>query len=141
AVVFLRWRCQLVLRMAVFGVSRNRCDRREASLVATAPSQTISIVTGLVLAHEYAGGDHAPKIHAGLGVDRAIIGINRRIKIDLGLGDMQKAPWLALYAVARFQARKHIVGRRKNVSRAPRRRPQCAKGLNQSQWGSLSCVF
>ena len=74
AVVFLRRRRQLVLADAVFGVSRDRRDRREAGLDVTAPSQAVGVVAGLVVAHERAGGDHAAKILARLGVDRVVIG-------------------------------------------------------------------
>ena len=55
AVVFLHRRRQLVLADAVFGVSRDRRDRREAGLDATAPSQAVGVVAGLVVAHERAG--------------------------------------------------------------------------------------
>ena len=138
AVVFLHRRRQLVLADAVLGVSRNRRDRREAGLDAAAPGQAVGVVAGLVVAHERAVGDHAAKILAGLGVDGAVVRVDRRIEIDLGLGDVQKAPRLAFRAIARFRARKHVVRRRKNVRRASRRRPQRAKGLYQGQWGSLS---
>ena len=134
AVVFLRRRRQLVLADAVLGIGRNRRDRGEAGLDAIAPGQPVGVIAGLVVAHEHAGGDHAPKILGGLGVDRAVMRIDRRIEIDLGLGDVQKAPRLALRAIARFRARKHVVGRRQNVRRAPRRRPQRAKGFDQGQW-------
>ena len=46
---------------------------------------------------------------------------------------MQKAPWLALGALARFRAGEHVIGRRQNFGGASRRRPQRAKGFYQGQ--------
>ena len=138
AVVFLHRRRQLVLADAVLGVSGDRGDRREAGLDATLPSQAVGVVARLVVAHEHALGDHAAKVLARLGVDGVVVGIDGRIEIDLGLRDVQKAPRLALGAIARLRARQHVVRRSENLRRASRRRPQSAKGLYQSQWGSLS---
>ena len=133
AVVFLGRRGVLVLADAILRISGDRGHRREAGLDVTAPGQPVDVVAGLVVAHEHAGGDHAPQILRRLGVDRAVIGIGRRIEIDLRLGDVQKAPRLAGGALARLGAGEHVIGRRQNLGGASRRRPQRAKGFYQGQ--------
>src|SRR5439155_130928 len=55
------------------------------------------------------------------------------IEVDLGLGDVQEAPWLAMGALARFRAREHVVGWGDNLGRAALRGAKCAKRADQRQ--------
>ena len=137
AVVLLGRRRVLVLADAILRVSGDRGDRREAGFDVAAPGQPVDVVAGLVVANENAGGDHAAQIFRRLGIDRAGIGIGRGIEVDLGLGDVEKAPRLAGGALARLGAGQHVIGRRQNLGGASRRRPQRAKGLYQGQVESL----
>ena len=122
AIVLLGERRQFMLADAVCGIGGDRRNRRETRLDVAVPSQAVDIVTGLVVTEQHAGGDHVPQILGGLGVDHAIVGVDCRRKIDLCLGNVQKAPRLALGALARFRAGENVVGRRENFGRAPRRR-------------------
>ena len=133
AIVFLGNRRQFVLADAIAGVGADRRHRGEAGLDVTAPGQPVDIVTGLVVAPEHAGADHALQILGGLGVDRVVVRIDRRIEVDLRLGDVQETPRLALGALVRLGARQHVIGRRQNFGGAPWRRPQRAEGLYQAQ--------
>ena len=136
AVVFLHRRRQLVLADAVLGVGAERGHRGEAGLDAVAPRQPVDVVAGRLVAHEHAGVDHAPKIFAGLRVDRGVMKIDRRIEVDLRLGDVQKAPRLSFGAFAGLCAGQHVIGRRKDLRPAPEGGPQGAKGFDQGQRGS-----
>ena len=135
AVVFLRRRRMLVPADAVFGVGGKRSDRRQAGLdllfTLVLPGQPVGVVEGPFVAPEYAGHNHVLQILGGLRVHCAVIGIDRGIEVDLGLGDMEKAPWPGLGAHARFRARQHVIGRRENFRGAAGRRPQRAEGLYQ----------
>ena len=137
AIVFLGDRRQFVLADAIAGVSGDRRHRGKAGLHMTAPSQPVHIVTRLVVAAQDAGADHALQILGGFGIDRGVIGIDRRGQVDLRFGDVQEAPRPAFDTLARLGAGQHIVGRRQNFAGASRRRPQRAKGLYQGQVGAL----
>ena len=73
---------------------------------------------------------------AGLRVNRGVIRVDRRIEVDLRLGDVQKAPRLSFDAFARLGAGQHVIGRREDLGRAPGGGPQGAKGFDQGQRGS-----
>ena len=78
-------------------------------------------------------GDHAAEVLGRLGIDRVVMGIDRRVEVDLRLGDMQEAPGLGRSPRTRLLARQDVVGRGKNFRGARRRRAQRAKGLDQGQ--------
>ena len=126
---------QLVFANTVLRVSCNRRHRRKAGLHMAAPGQPIHVVARLVVAHEHAGDDHALQIFARFGIDRRIVGIDRRRQVDLCLGDVQKAPGLAADALTRLGAGQDVVGWGQNFGGASRRRPQCAKGLYEGHCG------
>src|SRR5262249_49493408 len=92
AVVFLDRGRVLVLANAVAGVIGERGDRREPGLLAVAAGQAVDVVTGLGVADQHAGRDHAAEILGGLGIDRTIVGVYAGIEVDLGLGDVEEAP-------------------------------------------------
>ena len=122
-IVFLGKRRQFMLADAVLGIGGNRSDRSEAGFHMTVPGEPVDVVARLVVALQHAGRDRALQILGGLGIDRAVIGVDGRRQIDLRLGDMQETPRLARGALARFGARENVIGRRENFSRATRRRP------------------
>jgi hypothetical protein len=134
AVVFLHRRGQLVFADAVAGVIGERGDAGEARLRAVAPGQPVDVIARYCVAHQHAGVDHALEVIGRLGVDRVIVGADRRIEIDFGLGDMQKAPRLALGVLARFRAGEHVVGWRQNFGGALGHGTQGAKRLNERQF-------
>ena len=136
AVVFLGRRRVLVPADAIAGVVGERCDRCKPGRNVAAPGHPIDVVAGLGVADQHAGGDHGFKVLGGLGIDRGIVGVGRRIEIDLRLGDVQKTPRLALGALARLSAREHVIGRGQNFGGASRRRPQRAEGFYQGHWVS-----
>ena len=133
AVVLLQRRGQLVLAHAVRRVVGERGDAGEPGLHAVAPGQPVDVVAGLGVAHEHAGRDHAGEVLGRLGVDGAVIRVDRRIEVDLGLGDVQEAPRLALGALARLRAREHVIGRGQDFGGAAGRGTQRAKGLDERQ--------
>jgi hypothetical protein len=104
AVVLLHRGGQLVLADAVGAIVRDRCGRGEAGLHAIAPGQAIDIIERQRIADQHAGLDRALQVLGRLLVDRAAIGVDVRGKVDLGLGDVQEAPRLALGARAGFRA-------------------------------------
>ncbi len=141
AVVLLHRRGQLVLADPVGGVVGERGDRGEAGLHAAVPGQPVDVVGGLGVADQRAGLDHVVEILPRLGVDRLVVRIDRRVEVDLGLGDMQEAPRLALGALARLRARQHVVGRREDFGGAAGRRAQRTEGGNEGQGSLQECGF
>ena len=103
-VVFLGRRGVLVAADAIAGVVGERRDRRKPGRNVAAPGRPVDVVARLGIADEHAGGDHGFEVLGGLGIDRAIVRVGRRIEIDLRLGDVQKAPRLALDALPRLRA-------------------------------------
>jgi len=85
AVVFLDGGRELVLADAVAGVIGDRGGRGEPGLPAVAPGQPVDIVAGRRVAGQHAGRDHAGEIVGGLGVDGAIVRVDARVEVDLGL--------------------------------------------------------
>src|SRR5262249_51625500 len=83
------------------GVIGERGDRREPGLLAVAAGQAVDVVTGLGVADQHAGRDHAAEILGGLGIDRTIVGVYAGIEGDLGLGGLEGAPRLGFGARAR----------------------------------------
>src|SRR5262249_13424159 len=56
--------------------------------------------------------------------------IDRRLEVDLGLRDVKEAPRFALGALARFRAREHVIGRRKDFSGPSRTGAQRTERMN-----------
>jgi hypothetical protein len=135
-VVFLGRRGVLVAADAIAGVVGERCHRGEPGRNVAAPGRAVDVIARLGVANEHAGRDHGFEALGGLGIDRAIVGIGRRIEVDLRLGDVQKAPRLALGALARLRAREHVIGRGQNFGGTSRRRPQRAEGFYQGHLAS-----
>ena len=111
AVGLLHGRRQLVLLDAPRRVGVERGDAGKARLPAARPGGAIGIVVGVGVAHQHALAAHALEVLGRGGVDRRRIGVGADGQIDLGLGDVQEAPGLALGALARLRAREHVVGR------------------------------
>ncbi len=138
AVVLLDRRGQLVLADAVGLVVGDRGRGGKPGLHPVAPGQPIDVVAGPGIAHEHAGRDHPLQVVRGLGVDGTVVGVERRVEIDLGLRDVQEAPRLAFGALARLGARQHVVGRREDLGGAARRGTERAERLDQRQRTSLA---
>ena len=119
----------LVLADSVGRVISNRSDRGKAGLSAVAPGLPVDVVAGLGVADQHAGRDHPVDVLGCLGVDGAIVGINRRVEVDLGLRDVEEAPRLALGPLARLGARKHVVRGRQDFGCPSRRGRRARKGL------------
>ena len=142
AVVLLERGGVLVLADPVGGVIGERGDAGEpgllkhASAVARiAAAQSVDIIARFRVADHDASRNHAREIFGRLVVDSAIVGVGRRIEINLGLGDMKKAPRLALGARACLSAGEHVIRRRQNFGSATRRGTECAEGLDEWQTG------
>src|SRR5262249_35025067 len=79
------------------------------------------------------GFDHAIEVLGRLGVHRLVVGVDLRVEVDLGLGNVQEAVWLALGAFARLRAREHVIGRRQNLGGAVGLGAQRRKRLDERQ--------
>ena len=133
AVVFLGGRRVLVLADAVRRIVRERSDRGESGLSASAVTQPVNVISGLGIADQHTCRDHAGEVLGGLRIDGLIVRIDRWIEIDLRLGDVQEAPRPSLGALACLCARKHVIRRCQNFPGAPGCRTQRTKRLYQSQ--------
>ena len=102
---------ELVLADAVRVVRRHRRGDRDAGLHEIAESESVDVVRRRCIAHQHARITHAGEVLGALRIDRARERVGARRQVDLGLGDVQKAPRLARGAGTRLVARKDVVGR------------------------------
>ena len=123
AIVLLHRCGQLVLADPVGGVVRKRRDRCEAGLHAAVPGEPVDVIGRLGVADQRAALDHMVEVLPGLGVDRLVVGIDRRGEVDLRLRDVQEARRLAFGALARLRARENVVRRRQDFGGTAGRRP------------------
>ena len=129
---------ELVLADAIGVVRRDRRGCHQAGLHMAAHDQPIGVVARLTVTREHAICDHAPKIFCGFGVNLGRVRVGAGRQIDLGLGDVQKAPGLAGGLRARLVGRQHVIRWSGDIGRALWHRAQSGEGSNQMQgWSSI----